>query len=87
MHVYFHVHLRTCTVNLMYACTYTCIAWYCMNLMYIVHTCSLHQGLYIVFQMGWKHFVIVMCAAKYLQSLLCPEVYPEMLNYTSTMVP
>lgn len=61
MHVYFHVHLRTCTVNLMYACTYTCIAWYCMNLMYIVHTCSLHQGLYIVFQMGWKHFVIERC--------------------------
>ena len=41
------------------------------------------QGLYIIFQMDLKRYVIAL--AKYLQSSLRMEVYPEMPDYTSTM--
>ena len=53
----------------------------------IVHhrQCIVLQGLYVVFQMDWKRYVIVL--VKYLQSSLCPEVYPEMSDCTVTMVP
>ena len=43
------------------------------------------HGLYIIFQMDWKRYVIAL--AKYLPSLLRPKVHPEISGYTVTMAP
>ena len=45
-----------------------------------VRTCR-----YYIFQRDRKRYVIVL--ANYLQSLLCPEVYLEIPDYTITMAP
>ena len=49
----------------------------------VIH--EVKQELYIIFQMGWKCYTIALM--KYLQSLLCPDVYPEMSECTVTMAP
>ena len=43
-----------------------------------------YQGLYIIFQMDWKRYIITL--AKILQSSLRPEVYPEMSDSIATTV-
>ena len=40
------------------------------------------QGLYIILQMDWKHYIITL--VKILQLSLRPEVYPEMSDSTAT---
>ena len=46
--------------------------------------CNYYQGLYIIFQMDWKRYIITL--AKILPSSLRPEVYPEMSDSTATIL-
>ena len=42
------------------------------------------QGLYIIFQIDWKHYIITL--AKILSSSLRAEVYPEVSDSTATIL-
>ena len=53
------------------------------NNQYFSSTRTRAQGLYIIFQMDWKLYIITLAKILILPSSLRPEVYPEMSDSTA----
>ena len=78
-----------CGIAYAYAASRPRVARYCIlkpGLKTQERNRSLHidQGLYIIFQMDWKRYIITF--AKFLPSSLRPEMYPEMSDSTATIL-